>query len=92
MQKQTKTRKVKIKTIMMSKAFVRGVSDVRAGRGLDPVFTDSIKYKRGISDAWAYERGRHFGILSPHNVKIGRHINPAALDHYRDLVRAGDVI
>jgi hypothetical protein len=44
---------------------------------------------RGDEDIWAYDKGRLLATLAPRHmpVKIGRQLNPAAVQVYRRHVR-----
>jgi hypothetical protein len=71
---QLPERLVSLSSIMRSAVFRRGVAEVRAGR--PPRFDDE--------DSWEYERGRQWAIAAPTTmqVKIGRRVNPDAIDVY----------
>jgi hypothetical protein len=69
---QVPERLVSLGAIMRSAAFGRGVADVRAGR--PPRFD--------AENNWEYERGRQWAIAAPATmpIKIGRRLNPDAID------------
>ena len=71
--KQASTRSVSLRSIFASRAFERGLDEVRRGLPLDPDIVDI--------DEWDYERGRHFGFIAPLDMplRIGRALNPKAL-------------
>jgi hypothetical protein len=71
---QVPERLVSLSSIMRSAVFRRGVAEVRAGR--PPRFDDE--------DSWEYERGGQWAIAAPTTmqVKIGRRVNPDAIDVY----------
>jgi hypothetical protein len=68
--KQARTHGVSIHSIVASKAFARGVEEVRKGLPFNP-----------DDDSWNYERGRCFGFIAPLDMplRIGRVLNPKAL-------------
>jgi hypothetical protein len=68
--KQASTHRVSTRTIVASKAFARGVEEVRKGLPFNP-----------DDDEWNYERGRCFGFIAPLDMplRIGRALNPQAL-------------
>jgi hypothetical protein len=70
---QVPTERTTLAAIMRSRAFHRGVAEVRAGH--------PPNYE---CDSWEYEYGRLWAITAPKNmpVMIGRRINPAAIDVY----------
>jgi len=83
---QVATRPTTIPAIMTTATFALGVSDVRAGR---PFHHDADLWRP--NDAWAYERGRLWAVLTPKHVplKINGKINPDAVAWY---ARCGDDI
>lgn len=86
---QVRTRGVKLKTIMYSRAFMRGYNEVIAGMPFNPDYDNWRS-----SDQWSYERGRHYAILSGgHNPpKFGNRINHNALLNYAELNYSGEII
>lgn len=68
--KQVRTRRVSTRTIVASRAFARGLDEVRNGLPFNP-----------DDDEWDYERGRCFGFIAPLDMplRIGRKLNPKAL-------------
>ena len=68
--KQAITRGVSLRTIVASRAFERGLDEVRRGMPFNPDI-----------DEWDYERGRCFGFIAPLDMplRIGRALNPKAL-------------
>lgn len=86
---QVKTRRVKLKTIMYSRAFMRGYKDAKNGLPYCPEY-DSW---RG-SDQWNYERGRHYSILTNGAIppKNGKNINLEALLNFGELMFDGAII
>jgi hypothetical protein len=67
---QAHTFLVTLHSIVASKAFARGLDEVRRGLPFDPDVDD-----------WDYERGRHFGRIAPVDMPlwIDRRLNPRAL-------------
>lgn len=85
---QVKTRGVKLKTIMYSRAFMRGYKEAINGLPFNSEY-DSWK----SSDQWSYERGRHYAILSGHEPpKFGNRINHDALLNFGELIYNGEII
>ena len=86
---QVKTRNVRLKTIMYSRAFMRGYKEAISGLPFNPDY-DSWK----SSDQWSYERGRQFAILSggKQPPKIGKDINYSALLNFGELIYNGAII
>jgi hypothetical protein len=72
--------------IVGSKSFALGVEDRRAGRS--PQFDREPSCQH---DPWDYERGRLFATIAPVNMplRLGRRVNPAAIELYRRAVRRG---
>jgi hypothetical protein len=68
--KQASTLRVTTRAIVASRAFERGLDEVRRGLPFDP-----------DKDDWEYERGRCFGFIAPLDMplRIGRALNPKAL-------------
>jgi len=68
--KQSRTRRVSIRSIVVSKEFARGLAEVRKGL---PFNADN--------DNWDYERGRCFGFIAPLDMplRIGSALNPKVL-------------
>jgi hypothetical protein len=68
--KQASTCSVSTRSIVSSKAFARGLEEVRKGLPFNP-----------DNDSWEYERGRCFGFIAPLNMplRIGRALNMKAL-------------
>jgi hypothetical protein len=67
---QARTRAVTLRSIVASKAFARGLREVRNGIPFDP-----------DNGTWNYERGRCFGFIAPIDMplRIGKSLNPKAL-------------
>lgn len=86
---QVKTRGVRLKTIMYSRAFMLGYKEVINGL---PFNSDYDKWKS--ADQWSYERGRQFAILSggKQPPKIGKQVNYQALLNYAELNYNGEII
>jgi hypothetical protein len=70
--KQADTYACSVNSIMATRAFARGVAEVRAGRPPD--------FDRNNWD-WEYERGRQWATVAPKDMplKIGRSLNLAAI-------------
>ena len=74
---------------MRTTAFRQGVSDARAGRRprFDGEFIDASTTDVDFANAqWAYERGRLFGTIAPHNLLVvtkDQRLNPKAARLYR---------
>lgn len=64
--------------VMRSKAFARGVEEVRAG--LPPDFNIA-----NDDEAWNYERGRLWAVLAPLDMPLftGKRVNKKALEIFR---------
>jgi len=86
---QVKTKGVRLKTIMYSRAFMLGYKEASSGL---PFNTDYDNWKS--SDQWSYERGRHFAILSggKQPPKIGKQVNYKALLNFAELNYSGEII
>jgi hypothetical protein len=67
---QADTCRVSTRTIVASKAFARGLAEVRKNLPFNP-----------NDNSWDYERGRCFGFIAPLSMplRIGRALNPRAL-------------
>ena len=68
--RQARTHPITIYNIVASRAFARGLDEVRRGLPFDP-----------DSDDFEYERGRAFGFIAPLDMplRIGRTLNSKAL-------------
>jgi hypothetical protein len=68
---QVPTWPISISAIIRTKAFARGVADVRAGRS--PQFDEE--------NDWDYERGRQWAVIAPPTMPLmlGRRVNPRAV-------------
>ena len=86
---QVRTRGVKLKTIMYSRAFMRGYKEAISGLPFNPEY-DSWR----SSDQWSYERGRHYAILSGGRQppKFGNRLNHDALLNFGELIYDGAII
>ena len=69
--KQARTVSATLRSIVASKAFARGLEEVRKRLPFNPDV-----------DSWDYERGRCFGFIAPLDLplRIGRALNPKALE------------
>ena len=68
----TMTEQTSIRSVLHSKAFMMGYSDIKEGR---PFRYDHFD---NINDQWNYERGRIYGAVSEVPVKIGKRVNYSA--------------
>jgi hypothetical protein len=85
---QIKTIDVMIQEVMRSKAFRRGVADVRAGR--KPRFDEQTE-----GDDLHYERGRQFAVLTPRKMPIvlpqTKQLNPKAVNLFEKYFFLRDI-
>jgi hypothetical protein len=94
MQGHTKKKKIRVSTLIGSRAFQAGVSDFRSGKPLDASFVDCVRAVSGILVYEAYERGRQFAAVIPADmpVKIGREVPREIQLAYLDARQRGDVL
>jgi hypothetical protein len=83
---QVETEIVAVEKLMTPADFNRGVAEVRAGT--PPNFDIP---EREIADAWAYERGRQFGLIAPAGMplRVGGRINRKAVALFEAAERRG---
>jgi hypothetical protein len=97
MQKQVKTRKVTVSSVMGRRDFVEGMNDARLGK---PVRDQWESTERGhvIDRQWSYERGRAFYVflksigMENTTIKNGRSVTRQAQMLFSDAWKQGWVI
>jgi hypothetical protein len=82
---QVRTVSITWEDIMLSRAFLFGVEEVRSGRRPD---YDRSRFAADIDAQWNYERGRQWALSAPKDLplKIGKRLNPLAVMWGRDII------
>lgn len=79
----SKTRMVKLNSVMHTAAFVRGFKEVLSGVPMD---YDVYNEHGASNDRFSYERGRMFGHVYKGKLKDGRRVTYNALNAMNDAV------
>ena len=89
MTKQVGTKRVRLRGVMRSAAFVRGFWEVRRG---EPMDYDAYQEQGQTNTRWDYERGRLLGLIYDGPLKHGHRVSDGAVRamseaYYERLVR-----
>lgn len=79
----TMTKQTSIRSVLHSKAFMMGYSDVKEGRPF------KYDYFADLNEQWNYERGRIYATASTGPVKVNGRVHPTACHLAGILVSEG---
>jgi hypothetical protein len=81
MTKQVGTKRVGLRGVMRSAAFVRGFNEARSGVAMD---YDAYQERGQTNTRWDYERGRLLGLIYQGPLKYGHRVADSAVRAMHD--------